>query len=104
MTKDAYFELCEMMGTEVVDSDIPIEFLDLPEFVQQCLEIYNFLPDRWEGMNGLFLGKDYNIVFNLFNIFNIIDNGDRTLTLRILAVIDGIRSKLYQQKQKDKPS
>lgn len=104
MTKDAYFEMCDMLGNSPVDSDIPVDFIDLSDFIQQCLEIYSFLPDRWEGMSGTFLGKDYSIVFDLFDIFNIDDKSDRALTLKILAIIDSIRSKLYHKKQKDKPS
>jgi hypothetical protein len=61
MSKDAYFEMCEMMGSEPKDEEIPIEFNDLPDVVQQALEIYGFLPDRWEGMSATFLGKDYSI-------------------------------------------
>ena len=106
MTKDAYFELCEMLGNEPVDSDIPVEWSDLPDIVQITMEIYSFLPDRWEGMSATFLGKDYQIVFNLFETFDIDNKSERNLILRLMSYIDSVRSKIIQrkQKQKEKPS
>jgi hypothetical protein len=104
MTKDAYFEMCEMMGTEPDPDEIPIEFADLPDVVQQALEIYGFLPDRWEGMSATFLGKDYSIAFELFRTYEIVDNVEQRLLLRIMSVVDGIRSKIIQGKQAPKKS
>ena len=58
MDKHTYFEMCEMLGTEPIDDDIPIEVDDLPELVQKALHIYSYLPDAWEGMSGTYMGKD----------------------------------------------
>jgi len=43
MTKEQYLEMCEMLGTEPVDAEIPVDFTDFPELVQQILNIYNVL-------------------------------------------------------------
>lgn len=104
MSKDAYFEMCEMMGSEPKDEEIPIEFNDLPDVVQQALEIYGFLPDRWEGMSATFLGKDYSIAFELFKTYEIDNYVEQRLFLRIMSVIDSIRSKIIQGKQNAKKS
>jgi hypothetical protein len=104
MSKDAYFEMCEMMGSEPKDEEIPIEFNDLPDVVQQALEIYGFLPDRWEGMSATFLGKDYSIAFELFKTYEIDNYIEQRLFLRIMSVIDSIRSKIIQGKQNAKKS
>ena len=104
MTKDAYFEMCEMMGSEPDPDEIPVEFADLPDVVQQALEIYGFLPDRWEGMSATFLGKDYSIAFDLFKTYEIDNYVEQRLLLRIMSVIDGIRSKIIQGKQATKKS
>lgn len=104
MTKDAYFEMCEMMGSEPDPDEIPVEFADLPDIVQQALEIYGFLPDRWEGMSATFLGKDYSIAFDLFKTYEIDNYVEQRLLLRIMSVIDGIRSKIIQGKQAPKKS
>lgn len=101
MTKEAYYEMCEMLSKPIIEDNIPVEWEDLPEQVQQCFEIYSFLPDRWEGMSATFMGKDYSIVFHLLDTFQVIEL-DRLLYLRLMSNIDGIRSKLIQNKQKQK--
>ncbi len=102
MTRDAYFEMCELLGEQPDPDQIPVEFEDLPDVVQQALEIYSFLPDRWEGMSATFMGKDYTIVFELFNTYNIDDSSDKRLLLRIMSVIDSIRSKIIHEKHKQR--
>lgn len=104
MTKDQYFEMCDFMGSEPKDDEIPVDFEDLPNVVQQALEIYGYLPDRWEGMSATFMGKDYSIVFELFTTYEIEHNVEKRLLLRIMSVIDGIRSKIIQGKQNTKKS
>jgi hypothetical protein len=99
MTKDAYFEMCEMLGTEPDPDEIPVELDDLPDLVQQALEIYGFLPDRWEGMSATFLGKDYSIAFDLFRTYEIDCNVQQRLLLRTMSVIDSLRSKIITTKQ-----
>ena len=78
----------------------------MPVVVQQAIEIYGYLPDRWEGMSGTFMGKDYSIVFELFTTYELEHNVERRLFLRIMSVIDSIRSKIIQGKQQaiKKPS
>ena len=104
MTKDQYYEMCDMLGTEPNPEEIPVEFDDLPVLVQQALEIYQYLPDRWEGMSGTFMGKDYSVVFELFTTYEIESNIEKRLFLRIMNVVDAIRSKIIQAKQNTKKS
>ena len=51
VSKDTYFEMCEMLGEEPNEDDIPLESTDFPELVQQCFAIYRLLPDIWDTMN-----------------------------------------------------
>jgi len=104
MSRDAYLEMCEMMGSEPDPDEIPVEFEDLPDVVQQALEIYGFLPDRWEGMSATFLGKDYSIAFDLFKTYEIDNYVEQRLLLRVMSVVDGIRSRIIQGKQTTKKS
>jgi hypothetical protein len=94
--------MCEALGSEPVEEDIPVEFVDLPDEVQQSLEVYSYLPDRWEGMSGTFLGKDYSIVFDLFDTFDVIGNDIRQLLLRFMSCADSTRAEIIHQKQKSK--
>ena len=107
MTKDQYFEMCEMMNTDPVDADIPVEFEDLLDVTQQALELYSYLPDRWEGMSGTFMGKDYSIVFDLFNTYEILEKTEQRIMLKIMSTTDKIRSDIIAKKHKSqekKPS
>jgi len=104
MTKDQYYEMCDMLGNEPNTEEIPVEFDDLSILVQQALEIYYYLPDRWEGMSATFMGKDYSIVFELFTTYEIEHNVERRLLLRIMNIVDSIRSRIIRDKQQVKKS
>ena len=101
MTKDMYFEMCEQMGQEPIESEIPLDLNDFPDIVQAAFTIYSILSDQWDTMGGAYIGKDYSIVFNLFDLYEV-DALDRLLCMGILQHIDGVRSKSIAQKMKQK--
>lgn len=102
MSKQAYFEMCEMLNQEPIESEIPVEVEDFPDLVQQCFVVYGILPDRWDSMGGGYMGKDYSIVFNLFRVYDITDPAEVLLSLDFLQHMDGVRQKLIQEKIKAK--
>jgi hypothetical protein len=53
-------------------------------------------------MGGGYMGKDYSIVFNLFQVYNIVDNEEILLCLDFLQHMDGVRQKLIAEKIKAK--
>lgn len=95
MTKAQYFEMCEIMGSEVVDKDIPIEVDDLPSQVQICLEIYSNLYDKWDSMVGRYEGKDLSILDVVFNLWEV-PREERKIYFIILRIIDSIRAEQIQ--------
>ena len=101
MTKEQYFEVCEMMGTEPVESEIPIEIEDFPELVIQCFLRYRILPDIWDTMNGNYLGKDYSLIFSLFKLYNL-DECEHLLAIGFLQEMDVCRGKIISEKIKAK--
>lgn len=102
MSKDAYFEMCEMLKQEPIEEEIPVEVGDFPELVQQCFVLYGILPDNWDSMGGGYMGKDYSIVFNLFNLYQITEPEEVLLCMDFLQHMDGVRQKLIQEKLKAK--
>jgi hypothetical protein len=102
MNKETYFEMCEMLGQEPLEHEIPVEVGDFPDLVQQCFVIYQMLPDSWDTMGGGYMGKDYSIVFQLFVVYSIVDNEEILLCLDFLQHMDGVRQKLIAQKLKSK--
>jgi len=103
MTKETYFEMCEQLGTEPIDSEIPVDFDDFPIEVQQALLVYRMLRDEWEGMNGIYLGKSLLGIQEIMEAMEI-DYIDRKYIITLIRVIDGIRSEILNTKQQQKPA
>ena len=92
MTKDQYFEMCEMMGTEPIEEEIPMELEDLPVEVQETMRIYAQLQDNWDYMGGNYIGKNYTGLMDILNILEV-EPEDRRSTYELLGHIDRIRAK-----------
>lgn len=92
MTKDSYFQMCDMLGTEPVEEEIPIEINDFPVEVQLAIEVYYRLRDEWDSMNGIYIGKSYVGLIDILNILEI-PKQDRKLILDWLSVMDNVRGK-----------
>lgn len=103
MTKEAYFEMCEQLGSEPIESEIPLEIDDFPELVQQSFVLYSLLADQWDSMGGQYLGKDYSIVFDLFKLYSI-EETEKLLVIGFLQQMDSARQKLISDKIKQKTS
>lgn len=76
MSKEQYLEMCEQMGWEPDEEEIPVDYTDLEENCQQALRLFNILPDKIEGMNGIWLGKDYAGIGDIMSIYSIPFNSD----------------------------
>ena len=97
MDIEQYLQMCEQMGWEPKDEEIPKDPNDLSYNVQGALVLFNALPDIWEGMSGTWMGKDYSGLMDIMNIYGI-DNKKEAFTL--LKIAEGEASKFYAEKQK----
>lgn len=61
------------MGKEPVEEDVPIEPGELSLETQQALLIFGVLPDKIEGMNGIWLGKEFSGIGDVFDFYEIDD-------------------------------
>lgn len=102
MSKERYFEMCEMMGSDPVESEIPVEYEDFPLDVQQALSVYRMLKDEWEGFNGLYLGKSFIGLTEVLDYMEV-DTSDRKLTVQLIKLIDNVRIELIN-KREQKPA
>lgn len=105
MTRDAYFEMCEALGSEPIEEEIPVEYTDLPSDIQIVLSIYNTLKDSWNGMSGTYMGKEHNGLIDILELYEI-PKEERKHTLTYINAIDNIRSSIIAAKQaalKDRP-
>lgn len=92
MTKDAYFEMCEMMNSEPIDSEIPVDFDDFPVTVQQAFNIYSKLRDEWDYMGGNYIGKSFAGILDMFTILEV-PVEDRKTMFELISLIDSYRAK-----------
>lgn len=63
--------MCEQLGQEPDPAKMPLESSSFPEEVQVAFFIYGLLSDRWDGMSGTYLGKDWNSLEYIFKIYEI---------------------------------
>lgn len=105
MTKEAYFDMCEMLGSDPVESEIPVEFDDFPLEVQQAFGVYRMLRDEWDTMGGNYLGKSFIGIKELLEATEV-DLEDQKFVVALVRMIDQVRSdeinnKLKTQKPAD---
>jgi hypothetical protein len=104
MTKNTYFEMCEALGNEPKEEDIPVEFEDFPVEVQQALIAYRMLRDEWDSMNGIYLGKSLIGITEVLEATEI-DPQDRKFITTLVRTIDSVRAEEINNKQKtEKPA
>jgi hypothetical protein len=92
MTKDAYFEMCEALSSEPIESEIPVEFSDFTLDVQEAFGIYSKLRDDWDTMNGVYMGKHYAGILDIFIILDVPVEDHKTM-FELIGIIDHHRSK-----------
>ena len=99
MNADQYIDMCEQMGWEIKEEDLPKDPSELPQDAQQALVLLNSLPDNWEGMSGTWMGKDYS---GLSAIMDIYDIQNRKTVFELLKVAENELSKYYSDKAKQR--
>lgn len=98
MTKEAYYEMCEQLNMEPVEADIPVDISDFPALVQTCLIIYSKLKDNWDATVGKYMGKEYSIVFDLFDLYSVESADERIFLMDLMQIIDNTRIKMSSDK------
>jgi|TARA_R110001592_G_scaffold54396_4_gene166450 hypothetical protein len=99
MNIDQYLLMCEQMGWEPKEEDIPIEVDSLSYEAQCALILFQALPDNWEGMSGSWMGKDYSGLMAIMDIHQM-DSKKEIFTL--LKSAEAEAGKYYAQKQKER--
>ncbi len=89
-----------MLGTEPDPDQIPVEYDDFCEEVQEALGVYSMLQDNWDTMNGQYMGK---VLSGISDIFDIADIDDRRTCFTILQLIDNTRASIINTKKPIKP-
>jgi len=101
MDAEQYLNMCEQMGWEPKEEELPKDPAYLSYNIQCALVLYNALPDKWEGMSGSWMGKDYSGLMDIMNIYRI-DNKREVFDL--LKIAEGEAGKFYAEKAKQQES
>jgi len=91
--------MCEQMGWEPKEEDLPQDGSNLSLECQQALTVLNALPDIWDGMNGVWLGKDYSGLDTILDIYSIEDKRD---VFELLKEAEAVLGKYYAQQAKSR--
>lgn len=101
VTKETYFEICEQLGTEPLEEEIPVELEDFPNEIQEAINIYFRLRDEWDGFSGTYMGKNFTGLGDILDIYQVSD-ASRQEILDWIFIIDKVRSKcIADNKPKD---
>ena len=84
---DEYLVVCERLGKIPDYNKMPIDDKDFPYEVQLAFFIHSLMPDRWEGMSGSYLGKDWGALGALYDIHNIEDKRTVTFFLKNVDIL-----------------
>lgn len=84
------------MGSEPLEEEIPVEFEDLHDEVQEAIRVYNMLQDNWDTMNGNYMGKVLNGINDILDIAQV---EDKLTCFMILRLLDSVRSQLINVKK-----
>ena len=81
---------------------MPLTDADFPVEVQVAFFIFSYLPDKWDGASGAYMGKDWSSLPIIFDMFEVIE--DRTLTFQFLKImeatsIDSTNTKISQKRK-----
>ena len=101
MSIDQYLEMCEQMGWEPKDEEMPKDPSYLSYNVQCALILFNALPDMYAGMTGTWIGKDYAGLLDIMSIYQM-DNQKNVFEL--LKIAENEYGKYSAEKAKQQES
>lgn len=89
------------MGTDPTDGEEPISYDELSTHTQMALEAFEYCTDKWDTMNGGYLGKDLNNLEFIYKVLKINPKHWSMVLLMLTNIID-IKSNIFNKKIKAK--
>ena len=97
MTREVYLDMCEQLGSEPLDEEIPVELSDLPDAAQEAWTIYCYLADRYDSFSGHYFGKSLENIASLFELFGV---DDKVTCLKLVTLFDRSETEQINSKKK----
>jgi len=96
MTRERYLEMCEQMGNEPIEEEIPPDMQDFPPIIVEALHTFNMLGDRLYPEIG-YVGKDYTNLEHFLELYGI---EDKEYFLQLLSWLDARAIKKSSEEMK----
>jgi hypothetical protein len=93
--------ICEQLGEEPDPEKMPPEMEDFPHEVQMAFFIYSLMPDRFEGMSGTYMGKDWAALLPLLEIYEIENKKEVVLFLKHIENEHSTQINTEQKRKQD---
>ena len=91
----------EQLGQIPDPEKMPLEISVFPEEIQVAFFMFNMLSDKWDGMSGSYMGKDWNHCQHLFTLYEVDDQRTVMYFMKMYeAMIMEYRFKEQEQKRK----
>jgi len=96
MTRERYLEMCEQMGNEPIEEEIPPDMSDFPTIVSEAVSTFNMLGDRIYPEIG-YVGKDYTNLNHYLELYGV---EDKEYFLYLLSWLDSRTIKKSSEEMK----
>ena len=96
MTRERYLEMCEQMGNEPIEEEIPPDMSDFPTIVSEAFSTFNMLGDRIYPEIG-YVGKDYTNLNHYLELYGV---EDKEYFLYLLSWLDSRTIKKSSEEMK----
>lgn len=90
--------MCEQLGVEPDSDKLPRSLNMFPDEIQIAFLIFNYLPDRWDGMSGSYFGKDWTNISFFLNLYDITSKVDQKIITFFLSHIEGYYTEKVNKK------
>ena len=87
MDVEKYLRICEQLGQIPDPAKMPLESSAFPEEVQVAFFMFDLLSDRWDGMSGTYLGKDWSTCLQLFEVYEVEDTKNTIFFMKLYEAV-----------------
>ncbi len=101
MDVEKYLRICEQLGQVPDPAKMPLESSAFPEEVQVAFFMFDLLSDRWDGMSGTYLGKDWSTCLQLFEVYEVEDTKNTIFFMKLYEAIL-MKHRMEEQERKRK--